>query len=277
VTVRRLPDDDQPSPGTQLPPWWIEAVVVLAGYLAYQLVQITVTGSEHSAVDRAGWLWSAERRLHLDPEVALNHLLSGSHGLIVVAGFYYGTLHFILTPCVLAWLRWRRSESYIVLRNTLVGASVAALLVYWLLPLAPPRLAIPGVTDTLKVNNILSAGSPTFPASLANQYAAMPSLHVAWAVWVALAVVVAFPAARFRHLAWVYPALTTIDVMATGNHFLADALAGALLVAVLWLFSNQGLRPGPGILRERAPSIVDVSENRKYSDGLTCRRDSDLS
>ena len=92
-----------------------------------------------------------------------------------------------MTPLVLVWLRLRRPSLYTPLRNVLVLVSLVALLSYWLLPLAPPRLAIPGIVDTLKVNDILSAGEPKGPASLANQYAAMPSLHVAWAVWVALA------------------------------------------------------------------------------------------
>ncbi len=101
---------------------------------------------------------------------------------------------------MLAWRRWRRQAGFAALRNTLVGSSLVALVMYWLVPLAPPRLAVSGIIDTSKVNDILSAGSPAWPASLANQYAAMPSLHVAWAVWVALACEVAFPRAAARHL-----------------------------------------------------------------------------
>jgi hypothetical protein len=157
--------------------------------------------------------------------------------LVVVTGLYYGILHFAVTPLVLAWLRARRPDRYVSLRNTLVGISVAALIVYWLLPLAPPRLSVPAVIDTMKVNDILSAGSPHGLAALANQYAAMPSLHVAWAVWVALAVVVAFPSSRVRNLAWAYPVLSTLVVMATGNHFLADAVDAALLVWAAWAVS----------------------------------------
>lgn len=66
---------------------------------------------------------------------------------------------------------------------------------------------------------------------------AMPSLHVAWAVWVALAVVVAFPSSRVRHLAWTYPVMTTLVVMATGHHFLTDAVAAAPLVWAAWSVS----------------------------------------
>ena len=104
----------------------------------------------------------------------------------------------------------------------------------------------------MKVNDILSAASPRGVAALANQYAAMPSLHVAWAVWVALAVVVAFPSARVRRLAWAYPVATTLVVMATGQHFLADAVAAALLVWAAWAVSLALGARGPG-LPTRAP------------------------
>jgi hypothetical protein len=220
--------------GRRLPPPWAEASVLLAAYALYQVVQILVTGSRQSAVDRALWLWSAEQRLHLDPELWLNQAAASRYWIVVLVGFYYGILHFWVTPLVLIWLRVRRPGRYGALRNALVVSTVAALVVYWLLPLAPPRLSVPGIIDTSKVNDIFFAGDPSGTAALANQYAAMPSLHVAWAVWVALAVVLAFPGSRARHLAWAYPVSTTLVVMATGNHFLIDAVAGALLVGAVW-------------------------------------------
>ena len=222
-----------------LPPWWVEGAAVAAGYVLYQVVQIAVAGSTRSAVDRAIWLWSFERHLHLDPETALNHIVTGSHWLAVAAGSYYGIAHFVVTPLVLVWLRFRRQWAYVPLRNVLVASSLVALVVYWLLPMAPPRLAVNGIVDTLKVNNILSAGSPTGPASLANQYAAMPSLHVAWAVWVALALVVALPGVRGRGIVWAYPVVTTLVVLGTGNHFLLDAVAGfALVLGTAWVVTR---------------------------------------
>lgn len=218
----------------ELPGVWSEALVLATGYALYQFVQILVVGSRRSAVERATWLWTTEQHLHVDPEIWLNHFVAERYGLVVVTGLYYGILHFAVTPMMLVWLRARRPDRFVSLRNTLVGTSMAALIVYWLLPLAPPRLSVPGVIDTMKVNDILSAGSPRGLAALANQYAAMPSLHVTWAAWVALAVVVAFPSSRFRHLAWLYPVSTTLVVMATGQHFLADAVAAALLVWAAW-------------------------------------------
>ncbi|NMM32930.1 MAG: phosphatase PAP2 family protein [Phycicoccus sp.] len=222
----------------RLPVLWLEVLILAAGYSLYQVVQILVVGSRRSAVDRATWLWLTEQYLHVDPVIWLNHFVAQRYWLVVVTGLYYGILHFAVTPLVLVWLRMHRPDNYASIRNLLVGISVAALVVYWLLPLAPPRLSVPAVIDTMKVNDILSAGSPSGVAAFANQYAAMPSLHVAWAVWVALAVVVAFPVARLRHLVWAYPVVTTLIVMATGHHFLADAVAAALLVWWAWAISR---------------------------------------
>jgi hypothetical protein len=257
---------------TVLPPWWVEFLVLALGYVLYQGVQILVTGSKHSAVERAKDVWDAERALHLDPELWLNHIVAGSHLLVVVSGFYYGILHFAITPMVLIWLRARRQNNYARLRNTLVITSVVALVVYWLLPLAPPRLSVPEVIDTLKAGDILSAANPYGPARLADQYAAMPSLHVAWAAWVALALVVALPRTRLRYLAWLYPVGTVVVVLGTGNHFLADAVAGALLVWAAWVVT--GWFPGSAALQavpeqrdELAPALPGPGEPWSRSGG----------
>lgn len=106
------------------------------------------------------------------------------------------------------------------------------------------------IVDTLRVENILSAADPAGPASMANQYAAMPSLHVAWAVWVALALYVALRPYPWRIVVWTYPMITTFVVIGTGNHFVLDAVAGALIVWLAWIVALRihqtvSLRPQP--------------------------------
>jgi hypothetical protein len=126
------------------------------------------------------------------------------------------------------------------LRNAIVGMSLVALLVYWLYPVAPPRLTVSGLTDTLIVNNIL--GARHVHEGLVNLYAAMPSLHVAWAVWCAAAIVIALRS-RWRYLAWLYPVWTTFVVVSTANHYFLDAAAGLVLTAVpLWLVISRSSR-----------------------------------
>lgn len=227
--------------GEWLPPWWVELLLIGLAYVCYQVVQVLVAGSESSAIQRARWLWQVEQDLNLDVELGLNQLVAASSPLILITGLFYGLTHFIITPLVLVWLRKYRTSWYPPLRNTLILTSLGALITYWLLPLAPPRLSIPAFVDTLKEGNVLAAADPSGPASLANQYAAMPSLHVAWAMWVALAIVVATKD-RLRYLAWAYPVIATLIVMGTANHFIVDAVAGALLVWAAWRICKPRVR-----------------------------------
>ena len=222
-----------------LPVWWIELLLVGTCYVLYQAVQIFVTGSERSAIDRADWIWSLETFLHINPEIYVNNWVAGNDLLLYSTGYFYGIAHFAVTPLVLIWLRVYRQDDYSLLRNVLIGTSLVALIMYWVVPLAPPRLSMTEIVDTLRVENILSAADPTGPASMANQYAAMPSLHVAWAVWVGLALYVAFRPNPWRILFWLYPIVTTFVVIGTGNHFILDAVAGALIVWLAWLVASR--------------------------------------
>jgi membrane-associated phospholipid phosphatase len=88
---------------------------------------------------------------------------------------------------------------------------------------------MPGMTDTLEAGHILGAAPNAHGVfGLVNNYASMPSLHVAWAVWCAAAIVIA-TRTRWRHLAWLYPVLTTAVVLGTANHYLLDVIAGAIV------------------------------------------------
>lgn len=222
-----------------LPPWWVEVIIIGTGYLLYQGVQILVTGSAASAIARAEWIWEVESFLRINPEVSINQWVAGNEFMVYATGYFYGILHFAVTPLVLIWVRFYRKNLYPVLRNTLVGASLFALLIYWIVPLAPPRLSMESIVDTLRVENILSAADPTGPAALANPYAAMPSLHVAWAVWVALALYVSYRSKPWRLAFWLYPLATTFVVIGTGNHFVLDAVAGALIVWIAWVVASR--------------------------------------
>jgi len=114
------------------------------------------------------------------------------------------------------------------------------------------------MTDVLVRYRILGAGRPHGPDSLVNLYAAMPSLHVAWAAWCAAAVVAA-TRGRWRHLAWLYPAATTLVVLATANHFLLDAAAGLAVTALGLLAARATTRPDTTELRPRPSGIVTAA------------------
>ncbi len=227
-----------------------EVAIVAAGYAGYALVRLAVRASRPAAIAHAAALWRAERWLHLDIEPSLNHLIAAPPVLAEMAGYWYGLAHFIVTPLVLAWLWLRRPAAFGPLRSALVLATTGANVAFWTWPVAPPRFAVPGMTDILARDRILGAGRPHGPDSLVNLYAAMPSLHVAWAAWCAAAIVAA-TRGRWRHLAWLYPAATTFVVLATANHFVLDAAAGLAVTALGLLATHattrpDAIEPGPG-------------------------------
>jgi uncharacterized membrane protein YbhN (UPF0104 family) len=227
-----------------------EVAIVAAGYAGYAVVRLAVRASRPAAIAHSAGLWRAERWLHVDIEPSLNHLAAARPVLAETAGYYYGLAHFIVTPLVLAWLWLRRPAAFGPLRSALVLATTGANVVFWAWPVAPPRFAVPGMTDVLVRYRILGAGDAHGPDSLVNLYAAMPSLHVAWAAWCAAAIVAA-TRGRWRHLAWLYPAATTVVVLATANHFALDAAAGLAVTALGLLASRATTRPdatepGPG-------------------------------
>jgi hypothetical protein len=209
--------------------WLGEVGFIAAFYLSYEVLRAARHPSAALALSRARSIEHAEALVHLDIERAVNTFTTAHHALSLIGGYYYATLHFCVTPAVLAWLWWRRPQVYARYRSVLAVATVTGLLIYWLLPVAPPRLALHGTTDTLVASNIFGAANAHGVNGLVNVYAAMPSLHVGWASWVAL-VVFQTNSGRWRWAAWAYPAATTLVVVATANHYLADAAAGIGLV-----------------------------------------------
>jgi hypothetical protein len=187
------------------------------------------------ALAHAGGVLGIEQSLHIAPELRLDRWLAGHHTLGLVVSDYYDNAHFIVTLSLLGWLWWRRADLYRPLRNSLVLMNLLAFVVFWLYPVAPPRM-LGGFTDVVASTHAFGSWHTGALASHADELAAMPSLHIAWAAWSSLAFWRMYRHHRWAWLVWTYPVITTVAVMATGNHFLADAVAGALtLVVAQWL------------------------------------------
>jgi hypothetical protein len=242
------------SPTTGAPVWARAArELVLIGllYVAYSGVRLLADTHVAAAVDRATSLLHVERLLGLDVEGALNHVIAQTTWLGVGMSYWYSLLHYVVTPAVLVWMFWRHRDAYPRVRNALILASAVALLGYLLLPMAPPRLMASGYVDVLAQTAQYGwwsdhASAPVGLGGLTNEFAAMPSLHVGWAVWVAWAI-----AARTgwwgRALAITYAVGTTVVVIGTGNHWLLDAVAGAALMGVAIVVTGRVGRRSPGL------------------------------
>ena len=233
------------------PPVLGELLVVLGLVVVYDRVRDVATTRADLAVRNAARILSWESRAGVDLEHRLNAALAGHLTLQSAAAWYYQLAHLSVTLTVLLWCYWRRPALYRASRNALVLINVAALAVFWLCPVAPPRL-LPGAgfVDSAVVSGVAERATTVSP----DLYAAMPSLHLAWATWVALLVVRATGNRVARALAYLHVALTSVVVLATANHYVLDLAAGCLLaVAATYLTS---LRISGGMLVDAEPPGV---------------------
>ena len=211
-----------------------EVALVVVLYAAYSATRLLADGDVPRATANAREVLRIETWLHLDVERSLNAWLTRMPDLALAASYWYVTLHFVLTPTVLVLLYLRRPDVYVKARTVLALATMGALVGYLLLPTAPPRM-LPGFTDTLASTagsgwwgGASSAESGVGRAT--NELAAMPSLHVGWALWVSGALMLLVRRRWQRVLAAGYVVGTTLVVVGTANHWVLDAVAGAGLV-----------------------------------------------
>ena len=177
-----------------------------------------------------------ERWLHLDLELAGNRWLIGHHTLLLIASWWYQLAHLTVTLAVLGWCYLRRPDAYRGARNALVLTNVVGLVVFFVYPVMPPRL-LPGAgyVDAVAAAGFGSSHTGPVPA---DQYAAMPSLHLAWAVWTASVGMLLLARHRVRVLWLLYPVITATAVVVTANHYVLDVLAGVAVAVVALLASR---------------------------------------
>ena len=166
---------------------WVEALVIAWLCWVYDAINNLAPLRVHAALAHGWGVLHLERSLGLDPELTLNRWLVGHHTLALLLSDYYDNAHFIVTLGLLGWLWYRRADIYRPLRNTLVMINVIGLAVFWLYPTAPPRLLPGSGFDDVVASTHALGGWHTGPlATVANQFAALPSLHMAWAAWCSL-------------------------------------------------------------------------------------------
>jgi hypothetical protein len=227
------------------PVWWQEIVIIAFGYWLYTLGCRAIPAQAALARRHGLAIQHLQQGLGLSWEPSFNRFVAAHQWLAQTMDYYYATMHFIVTPVVLVWLFTRRPHLYRGARTVIVTTTLVGLLAFYLYPTAPPRLLTGfGYVDTvLRFHTWGSLADPEI-AKHSNQFAAMPSLHMAWAIWCALSI---FSAARHvvvRILGLLYPLATLAVIIGTGNHFILDAVGGAALVALAfalqWALSGHG-------------------------------------
>ncbi len=214
-----------------------EVVLLTALYLAYCVTRVLGAHDLGAGRQRAGNILRLEGMVHLDVESRVNAAVTDMAWLAVPMDYWYAVLHYVVTPAALVWLYLTHRSGYARRRNALVISSILGLFGYVLFPTAPPRLMGDPYLDTLARYAHLGwwadhASAPSGLGGLTNELAAMPSLHVGWAVWVAWALQGHVRTGRGRVVLLSYPLMTTAVVVCTGNHWLLDCIAGFLVVMV---------------------------------------------
>jgi hypothetical protein len=228
------------------PPFAREIALAVIAYAIYEAARWVAAGSYPLALEHAQQVVALERDLHLDVEDTVQRAFLDSP-LLPVLNYVYLAAQDLVLPAALVLVYRLDRTIYRRLRNTLLATWALALPVYALFPTAPPRLAGLGIADTVSngTSMRLDSGAAT---ALANQFAAVPSLHVgfAFAIGIGVAAALRSPLLRFAALLW--GPIVLLTVVATGNHFVFDAAAGLAITAagygVSRAIATRGARPG---------------------------------
>ncbi|WP_328400312.1 phosphatase PAP2 family protein [Streptomyces sp. NBC_00390] len=231
------------------PRWWTELLLLAVVYAAYSAGRLLARGDVTTAVDNGLAILRAEKALRLNAEHPLNRLFTDAPALGIPADFAYATLHYLVTPAILVWLFRRRPARYRAARTWLMCSTLLGLAGFTLMPTCPPRLlaAGHGFVDTMAQYSSYGwwggeASAPRGLGSMTNQYAAMPSLHVGWALWCGVMLWRHGRTPLMKTLAVAYPLLTTIVVMGTANHYFLDAAAGVAVMGGGALLTRPAMR-----------------------------------
>ena len=248
--------------GVHVGPFLREAGVVFGLYALWQLAGNLAEGGYQQAIAHGRWIWDTERTLRLPSETGVQRLLLPHPLLSEAANLYYATMHFGLLIAMLIWLFARHRDGYPGVRNAMAASTAICLLVSFI-PVAPPRL-LPGdgIAD-LAARYGESVYSAVGSAAGADQLSAMPSVHVAWSIIVAWAVITR-STSRWRWLILLHPLITVLVVVGTGNHYWADAIVaaaidGAVISAMMLLARYFRRAPVPQLAPEPQPSAAASS------------------
>ncbi|MBM3681137.1 MAG: phosphatase PAP2 family protein [Actinobacteria bacterium] len=241
--------------------FWLQFAIFWSFYVAYEGSRTLAEGDRYVAMRNALDVRRAQDLLGINWERAIQDwALNGPDIVMAVANWTYFNCQFTITYALLLFIYFRRNHAFYFIRNALLTTSFAGLVGYILLPTAPPRMMGGlGFVDTLQQTSVNHQSS--IISFFSNPYAAMPSLHTAYAIIIGCAGVLVFAHPLIRVL-WIgYPALVIFSIVATANHWVLDAAVGALvaLFALLFAFAAN---------RGRVPTLATARAGDAWQPGL---------
>jgi hypothetical protein len=223
--IRRAPSL---APERRFPGWWalaLQFVLIGGAALCYFAVRGLTQSSLELAQDNARAIVRLERSLGLDLEGAMQALVIDHDVAVRAMNAVYMYGHWPVIAVTLAWLFARAPDRFYLLRNAMFASGAIGLLIFALVPVAPPRLGVLDLVDTVTVGT--SEYRTLQPPGLINRYAALPSLHFGWNLLVGIVVWQATGNRALRAAAVALPVLMAYAVVATANHYVLDVAAGA--------------------------------------------------
>jgi PAP2 superfamily len=206
---------------------FVQLALITFGVLMYFGVRGQTEGTETTAIAHAIDLLELERAVGLDLEYGLQARILDTQWIVTAANWVYIWGHWPAIAASALWLYHTHRPAYIHLRDAFFVSGVIGMIIFALYPVAPPRLAGLGFIDTVTERS--HSYRVLQPPGLVNRFAAMPSLHVGWNVALGVTMFRATHQPLARVVALLLPAAMSFAVVATGNHFVIDAIAGATL------------------------------------------------
>ncbi len=236
--------------------FWLQFAIFWSFYISYEASRALAQSDRYVAMRNALDVMRAQQVLGINWERGIqNWALNAPDYVMAIANWTYFNCQFTITYALLLFIYFRRNHAFYFIRNALLATSFAALIGYIMLPTAPPRMMGGlGFIDTLRSTSVNH--SSDLVAWFTNPYAAMPSLHTAYAVIIGCAGVLVFKHPLLR-LAWaLYPALVLFSIIATANHWFLDAAVGGFVALFALLFAFA-------VSRGRIPTLSRNQQQRE--------------
>jgi hypothetical protein len=208
--------------------WRAEAMLFVAAYLVYWTSRWAFVGNAGTAQANARAIWELEQKTGTAIELSVQRVFDSGAASVISSNLYLAAQMAIL-PAAIVWLYRRFLPIYRKVRTTIIATWMLSIPIFAAFPVAPPRLANLGFTDTVSDQAAVAlTGSST---AFYNAFAAVPSLHVGFACVLRFAGVAAARSRWAKLLAASWAPVITLVVVATGNHYVFDALAGIAVTA----------------------------------------------
>lgn len=244
----------------------MQVIVVLAALLTYREIRVHAEGAPTDALRNALDVIDIQRAVGLYHEKTLQEWFTGWEPITRAWNVFYGLMHDAAGYLTLIFL-WRRAPrpEYRFWRNVVGWMLLLGLVGFFTYPITPPRLMPEeyGFVDTgVDVGGIGPIQGATEDAG-GNRFAAMPSLHVGRAAWVAFAVVPFLRRRWTRSAVVAYPFVMTLATMVTANHWLLDGVAGVAALGLAYVLERARLRAFPGRDQGTRPSTASSPKRRR--------------